>query len=53
MFALLKAGYTANMYPKEHRSEYYKQMLEEVGFRKVRSKMIEKTQPPLTNEEWR
>ncbi|GFU38344.1 hypothetical protein NPIL_167721, partial [Nephila pilipes] len=50
---MYKAGFTPNMYPKEHRSVYYKQMLEEVGFRKVRSNMIEKTQPPLPNEEWR
>ncbi|GFS66283.1 hypothetical protein NPIL_549761, partial [Nephila pilipes] len=49
---IFKGEYTANMYPKERRAHYYKQMLEEVGFQYVESKVFERKNTAPSDEEW-
>ncbi|GFT36432.1 hypothetical protein NPIL_185801, partial [Nephila pilipes] len=50
---MFKGQYDPNMYPKERRGQYYKQMLEEVGFHNVVSKVVEKKEPPPSDEDWK
>ncbi|GFU06144.1 hypothetical protein NPIL_197761 [Nephila pilipes] len=53
-FNRLKNGlYSKNMYPKEHRRQYYERMLKEIGFEYVVSKEVNRKNLPPSDEEWK
>ncbi|GFT50564.1 uncharacterized protein NPIL_320671 [Nephila pilipes] len=51
--SMYKGPFNPNMYSEGRRSQYYKQMLEEIGFRNVVAKEIEKKYPHPSDEEWK
>ncbi|GFU36082.1 hypothetical protein NPIL_377991, partial [Nephila pilipes] len=50
---MFKGRYNPNMYPKHRRYLYYKDMLEDVGFCDVVSKVEEKIYPHPSEEDWK
>ncbi|GFT13281.1 hypothetical protein NPIL_624671 [Nephila pilipes] len=50
---IFKGRHNPNMYPKHRREQYYKKMLEEVGFHYVISLEEEKIYPHPSEEDWK